>query len=95
MKKLKAFLLIIVILSTLVMSVFSLSSCKKTVTYQIAGLYIELVEDKVLFYNWNNKKIKLPEYVENFEIKDYNMLYGDGLNIESVEKSYILQKLFP
>lgn len=30
-------------------------------------------------------EIKLPEYIENFEIKDYNMLYGDGLNIASVE----------
>lgn len=33
-------------------------------------------------------EIKLPEYVENFEIKDYNMLYGDGLNITSVETIY-------
>lgn len=33
-------------------------------------------------------EIKLPEYVQTFEIKDYNMLYGDGLNIASVETIY-------
>ena len=48
MKKIKAFLLTIVILSTLVMSVFSLSSCKKTVTYQIAGLYIESISNMII-----------------------------------------------
>ncbi len=57
MKKIKTFLLTIVILSTLVMSVFSLSSCKKTVTYQIAGLYIELVEQKQKSIDDSNPKI--------------------------------------
>lgn len=55
------------------------------------------VEFKIKLNNNTNKsdiygnsifEITLPEYVENFEIKDYNMLYGDGLNIESVEKNY-------
>lgn len=57
MKKIKTLLLMIVLLSTLVVSVFSLTSCNKTVTYQIAGLYIELVEQKEMTIEDSNPKI--------------------------------------
>lgn len=33
-------------------------------------------------------EILLPEYIENFEIKDYSMIYGDGINLTKVETYY-------
>ncbi len=33
-------------------------------------------------------EILLPEYIETFEIIDYSMIYGDGINLKNVEVSY-------
>lgn len=39
-------------------------------------------------YGNSTFEILLPEYIEDFEITDYNMAYGDGLNLSNVEAFY-------
>lgn len=39
-------------------------------------------------YGNSTFEILLPEYIENIEITDYNMIYGEGLNLSNVETLY-------
>ena len=50
-------------------------------------LKIELNNEDIKSDVYGNSKfqIKLPEYVENVEVTDYNIVYGEGLELGKVE----------